>query len=79
MASNPNCTGVFDPNAVYDEQADRFVLGIDADGVNYCIAVSQTGDPTGSWNIYSFQTGSSTDFFDYPHAGIGASEAVDIS
>ncbi len=69
MASNPACTGVFDPNALYDEQAGRFVLGIDADGAAYCIAVSQTGDPTGSWNIYAFSTGS--DFFDYPHAGVG--------
>jgi hypothetical protein len=34
-------------------RADRFILGIDADGTGYCIAVSQTGDPTGSWNIYS--------------------------
>lgn len=69
MNSNPACTGVFDPNAVYDEQADRFVLGIDADGSAYCVAVSQTSDPTGSWNIYAFSTGS--DFFDYPHAGVG--------
>ncbi|MCI0397213.1 MAG: Ig-like domain-containing protein [Chloroflexi bacterium] len=71
MGSNPNCTGVFDPNALYDEQSDRYVLGIDADGTHYCIAVSQTGNPTGAWNIYAFQTGSSTNFFDYPHAGVG--------
>ena len=72
MNSNPNCTGVFDPNANYDEQYDRYVLAIDADGTDYCIAVSQTGDPTGAWNIYSFKTTSSRrDFFDYPHAGIG--------
>lgn len=72
MSADPNCTGVFDPNANYDEEYDRFVLGIDADGTHYCVAVSQTGDPTGSWNIYSFSTLASTrDFFDYPHAGIG--------
>lgn len=71
MAADPNCTGVFDPNAIYDESTDRYILGIDADGTHYCLAVSQTGDPTGSWNIYSFQTGSSRDFFDYPHAGVG--------
>ena len=71
MASDPDCTGVFDPNALYDERSDRFILGIDADGTDYCIAVSQTGNPTGSWNIYSFSTGSSSLFFDYPHAGVG--------
>ncbi len=71
MAADPNCTGVFDPNAIYDEAADRYILGIDADGTHYCLAVSQTGDPTGSWNLYSFQTGGGRDFFDYPHAGVG--------
>jgi len=69
MASNPSCTGVFDPNALYDESADRFLLGIDANGAAYCLAVSQTSDPTGSWYIYAFNTGSG--FFDYPHAGVG--------
>jgi hypothetical protein len=71
MASNPNCTGVFDPNVLYDEEADRYILGIDADGFYYCIAVSQTGDPTGSWNLYAFPTATGADFFDYPHAGVG--------
>jgi hypothetical protein len=69
MSSNANCTGVFDPNVLYDEAADRFILGIDADGSYYCAAVSKSGDPLGSWNIYAFSTGS--DFFDYPHAGVG--------
>lgn len=69
MGGDPNCTGVFDPNAIYDESADRYILGIDADGSYYCLAVSQTGDPMGGWNIYSFPMGS--DFFDYPHAGVG--------
>ncbi len=72
MASDSECTGVFDPNAIYDEQADRFILAIDADGTDYCVAVSQTGDPTGAWYIYSFDTvATKRDFFDYPHAGVG--------
>ncbi|MCB8939829.1 MAG: proprotein convertase P-domain-containing protein [Ardenticatenaceae bacterium] len=71
MGSNTNCTGVFDPNALYDEREDRYILGIDANGTDYCLAVSQTSDPTGSWNIYSFSTGSASIFFDYPHAGVG--------
>ncbi len=71
MSADASCTGVFDPNALYDESADRYILAIDADGIDYCIAVSQTGDPTGSWNIYSFATGNAGIFFDYPHAGVG--------
>ncbi len=71
MSANPNCTGVFDPNAIYDESADRYILGIDAAGTDYCIAVSQTGDPTGSWNLYAFPTATGNEFFDYPHAGVG--------
>ncbi len=72
MGSNSACTGVFDPNANYDESADRYILGIDADGSDYCVAVSQTGDPTGSWNVYAFHTiTSNREFFDYPHAGVG--------
>jgi hypothetical protein len=71
MASNPNCVGVFDPNVLYDEEANRYILGIDADGFYYCIAVSQTGDPMGNWNLYAFQTATGSLFFDYPHAGVG--------
>ena len=73
LGSDPNCSsGNFDPNANYDEEHDRFVLGSDGDGTHYCIAVSATSDPTGSWHIYSFATTSaSANFFDYPHAGIG--------
>jgi hypothetical protein len=71
MNADPNCRSVFDPNVLYDEAANRFMLGIDANGTHYCIAVSQTGDPTGTWNLYSFATGDSRNFFDYPHAGVG--------
>ncbi|MCB8976246.1 MAG: DNRLRE domain-containing protein [Ardenticatenaceae bacterium] len=71
LSANPNCTGVFDPNAIYDESADRYILGIDSDGTGYCLAVSQTGDPTGAWNIYHYTTASGNQFFDYPHAGVG--------
>ena len=72
LNSDSNCSGVFDPNAVYDEEAGRYILGIDADGTYYCIAVSATTDPTGTWNIYSFPTATaSANFFDYPHTGVG--------
>ena len=68
------CTGTFDPNATYDDLSDRYILGIDGGGTHYCIAVSQTGDPTGAWNLYSFQTSTAalgSPFFDYPHIGVG--------
>ena len=71
MGVNSKCTNVFDPNALYDEANDRFILGIATGGGYYCVAVSQTSDPTGSWNIYAFQTATGAEFFDYPHAGVG--------
>ena len=71
MGANRKCRNVFDPNALYDEQADRFILGVATGGGYYCAAVSQSGDPTGSWNIYAFKTASGSEFFDYPHAGVG--------
>lgn len=73
----PGCSGTFDPNALYDEKADRFFVGIDSGSGpgtdnGYCFAVSATGDPTGTWYRYSFDaTSGPGDFFDYPHAGIG--------
>ena len=72
MGVSPDCTGLFDPNVLYDESADRFILGADAAGDYYCAAVSQSSDPTGSWFVYAFPTDQgSSDFFDYPHAGVG--------
>jgi uncharacterized repeat protein (TIGR01451 family) len=70
----PACSGLFDPNVLYDEQLDRFFLGIDANGTNYCAAMSASSDPTGSWFVYAFGTVPATpplDFFDFPHAGVG--------
>ncbi|MGB8635091.1 MAG: proprotein convertase P-domain-containing protein [Rhodanobacteraceae bacterium] len=67
------CSGTFDPTVEYDEGADRFIINYDA-SPNNCIAVSQTGDPTGAWNLYSFATGAvdaNGDLFDYPHIGVG--------
>ena len=70
----PGCVSTFDPNAVYDDSTGRYIIGVDGDGTHYCIAVSQTGNPTGAWNLYSFQTSTSAlgnPFFDYPHIGVG--------
>jgi hypothetical protein len=65
------CSGLFDPNVLYDDAYDRYIMGIDADGLYYCVAVSQSGNPMGSWNLYRFTMNSGGYFFDYPHAGVG--------
>lgn len=65
---------VFDPDVVYDAAADRFVIGIDGNGTDFCIAATQTGDPTGAWDRYGFPTNVAGAFFDFPHMGVGLNE-----
>ncbi|MBT8103460.1 MAG: hypothetical protein KJO95_10865 [Gammaproteobacteria bacterium] len=74
----PGCTAfdagfaaVFDPDVVYDTENDRFVIGIDGNGTDFCVAASQTGDPLGGWNRYGFPTNVDGAFFDFPHMGVG--------
>jgi len=69
----PGCTStrVFDPNVIYDEEYDRFILGVDGNGDDYCVAATTGPDPTQSWNRYGFATDIGGAFFDYPHAGVG--------
>ncbi len=63
--------GIFDPNVLYDEEADRFILGVDGGGSSYCIAVTTGSSPTGTWNRYAFPTNYGGSGFDFPHAGVG--------
>jgi hypothetical protein len=63
-------SAVFDPDVVYDEANDRFVIGIDGNGDSYCVAATVTGNPTGAWNRYGFATPPG-EFFDFPHMGVG--------
>jgi hypothetical protein len=83
----PDCTDPSgDPVVVYDQLEDRWLLsqfttrGFDEEG-NFnglpfynCVAVSQTGDPTGAYYRYAFitsQEGSTSTFFpDYPKYGV---------
>ena len=37
----------FYPVVLYDENADRFIISADGNGEDFCVAVSQTADPTG--------------------------------
>jgi hypothetical protein len=72
-----DCTdGSGDPIVVYDQLADRWILtqfttrGLDDPSLPFynCIAVSTSGDPTGSYYRYAFTTG--FNFPDYPKYGV---------
>jgi hypothetical protein len=82
----PDCTDPSgDPIVLYDQFTDRWILsqfttsGMNPDGsfnglpFYNCVAVSQTGDPTGAYYRYAFitnQAGSTSTFFpDYPKYG----------
>ena len=64
-----------DPVALYDQYAGRWLLSQfvaqPAAGESYgeCVAISQTGDATGAYNLYFFDFGPDT-FLDYPHFGV---------
>ena len=67
----PDCTDPSgDPVVLYDQFMDRWLLSqFTTRGPNYynCVAVSTTGDPTGSYYRYAFSTG--VNFPDYPKYG----------
>src|SRR3989442_709012 len=59
-----------DGTVLYDAIADRWVISqfsVSTTPFLECVAVSQTGDPTGSWNRYAFQY---SNFPDYPKMGV---------
>lgn len=60
-----------DPILLYDNIADRWLISQFTAASPYyeCIAISQSGDPTGAWYRYAFQL-STTDFPDYPKFGV---------
>jgi hypothetical protein len=64
-----------DPIVLYDRLANRWLASqfafpaFPAGPFYQCIAVSQTGDPTGAWYRYQFQT-SATKLNDYPKFGV---------
>jgi hypothetical protein len=83
----PDCTDPSgDPIVLYDQLADRWILsqfttrGFDENGdfnglpFYNCVAISQTGDPTGAYFRYAFitsQPSSTSAFFpDYPKYGV---------
>ncbi|MCX6033320.1 MAG: hypothetical protein NT169_29065 [Chloroflexi bacterium] len=60
-----------DPILLYDSIADRWLISQFTAASPYyeCVAISQTGDPTGAWYRYAFQL-STKDFPDYPKFGV---------
>jgi hypothetical protein len=83
----PDCTDPSgDPVVLYDQLTDRWILsqfttsGMNPDGsfnglpFYNCVAISQTGDPTGAYFRYAFitsQSGTTSTFFpDYPKYGV---------
>jgi hypothetical protein len=74
----PDCTEPSgDPVVLYDQITDRWILsqfttsGLDDPSKPFwnCVAVSTTGDPTGSYYRYAFQTQNFQFFPDYPKYG----------
>ncbi|HEX7253676.1 MAG TPA: hypothetical protein VF376_12400 [Thermoanaerobaculia bacterium] len=58
---------VFDPRVLYDPFADRWITtAAERPASNLLVGVSQSGDPTGSWNLYKLPT---TSFVDAPKVG----------
>ncbi len=62
-----------DPIVLYDHLADRWLMSQFAlnfpNDFHQCIAISQTGDPTGAWYRYDFLI-SNTKMNDYPKFGV---------
>ncbi|GAB4181841.1 MAG: hypothetical protein Tsb002_02340 [Wenzhouxiangellaceae bacterium] len=73
FAGTPGCSfdGTFDPDVVYDESTDRFVMGVDGNLVDYCVAATVSGDPMGSWHRFGVPTNINGELFDFPHIGVG--------
>ena len=83
LLSNPSCLpNISDPFAEYDGSADRFMLGAltydSASNSVVCVAVSQSGDPTATWQVYGFTVSPGGNIFDFPHATI-SSDAIYVT
>ena len=63
-----------DPVVVYDQLADRWLLTqfTSSNGPLFfeCVALSQTGDPLGSYYRWAIATGGGNNFPDYPKVGV---------
>jgi hypothetical protein len=60
-----------DPIVLFDKQAHRWLMtqfSVSTTPYYQCIAVSQTNDATGAWNLYAYSFGNA--FNDYPKFGV---------
>lgn len=66
---------LFDPQVKYDVFWNRWIVTAEAFAESptiqrYFVAISTSGNPTGSFYIYNFNVNfTGTDFYDYPHVG----------
>lgn len=64
---------IFDPKITYDQYEKRWIFICCADTLNNAallLAVSQTADPTGNWNLYDIDADPGNQFWiDYPSIG----------
>ena len=74
FASVGGGSGTFDPRVIYDPYANRWICVAVDDAVaassKVLIAVSQTTDPTGTWNFYGYDhDAANVEWADYPMVG----------
>lgn len=68
--------GLFDPRALYDPVADRFIFlilhGSNSNNSKVLVCFSQTNNPAGNWNVYELSGNplNNACWTDYPHIGI---------
>lgn len=76
--SDPLGSGSGDPIVLYDREADRWMITQFRNPFNpttsrFVVAISQTPDPTGSYNVFTFNPNGT---IDYPHYGIYGNSIV---
>jgi len=81
VASSLSLTaGTFDPRVIYDPDEDKFILvllhGSSSTSSKVLVCFSQSNNPNGNWNVYSFSGNPLNDnsWFDYPNIGISDEE-----
>ncbi len=71
--ASTGATGVFDPKIVYDQYNDRWIFTAMSDAAtsssSLLLAVSATGDPSGSWYLSRIILGTATVWADFPCIG----------
>lgn len=73
--------GAFDPRVAYDAQTGRYVVSASATDPSNTynqvfLAVSQTSDPGGAWNVFTVESNSGGVLYDQPMFGLSSNKAV---